>query len=137
MASSPLQATVAERPLRHSTARRAVPKAIAITASQNTAVTRSLHTRADIRLCISEVLAQTKRVVDGGVDVVHRHAVADAKQRELSVAQRLRQRGLGLRRVEGVDVGLPAVDGALLELPVQRLVGEDAVLDHDLIDDAL
>ena len=47
------------------------------------------------------------------------------------------KRGLGLGRKQRLEIGLAAIERALLELPVEPGVGRDAVLDHDLIDRAL
>ena len=54
--------------------------------------------------------------------------------REASAAGRLGQGRLRLGGVQGMDVGLAQVDGLGLERAVQGIVGNDAVLDDDLID---
>ena len=46
------------------------------------------------------------------------------------------RRGLGLGRKERLEIGLAAIERALLEPPEEFGVGRDAVLDHDLIDRA-
>ena len=51
----------------------------------------------------SKILAQAQAVVDRGVDVVHRDAIADAEQQENAHRRFLLQRRLRLGRIERVD----------------------------------
>src|SRR3954454_21860413 len=86
--------------------------------------------RSSFRPASLKVLHQPQRVVDGGVDVAARYGVADAGE-GVGVAEASEGR-LGSSGGESVLVGQPVVEGTGLQLVVE-LVGRDgAVLDDDV-----
>src|SRR3954467_13980306 len=84
---------------------------------------------------LSQVLAQAGGVVDRGVDVAARHAVSDTVEGGAAVAAGL----VGLRAAfdGGMKVHFAPVYRTLLEVEIERVVGQGAELDDDLIDQPL
>ena len=84
---------------------------------------------------LSQVLAQAGGIVDRRVDITARDAVSDAIEGRATVAVGF----VGLRAAfdQRMQVHLAPVDRPLLQVEIERVVGQGAELDDDLIDQPL